>query len=70
MTYSVDPQKIESVMDRLRNKHDIPARANFAADLAQAHVNDPRITVGDYTYFDRHISLKIFTPDNRITIGI
>lgn len=34
-----------------------------------AHIQDPRITVGDYTYFDRHISLAIFTPDDRIEIG-
>ena len=35
----------------------------------KTHINDPRITVGDYTYFDRHISLEIFTPEDRITIG-
>lgn len=34
-----------------------------------AHSLDPRIVVGDYTYFDRHISLEIFTPDDRIEIG-
>ncbi|YAG15144.1 CatB-related O-acetyltransferase [Nostoc sp. DSM 114161] len=34
-----------------------------------AHIQDPRITVGDYTYFDRHISLALFTPNDRIEIG-
>lgn len=34
-----------------------------------AHIVDSRITVGDYTYFDQHISLAIFTPDDRIEIG-
>ncbi len=34
-----------------------------------AHIQDPRIKVGDYTYFDQHISLAIFTPDDRIEIG-
>ncbi|MEH2434599.1 MAG: CatB-related O-acetyltransferase [Nostoc sp.] len=34
-----------------------------------AHIQDPRINVGDYTYFDQHISLAIFTPDDRIEIG-
>jgi acetyltransferase-like isoleucine patch superfamily enzyme len=34
-----------------------------------AHIQDPRVTVGDYTYFDRHISLALFTPDDRIKIG-
>jgi acetyltransferase-like isoleucine patch superfamily enzyme len=33
------------------------------------HIQDPRITVGDYTYFDRHISMALFTPDDRINIG-
>jgi len=35
----------------------------------KAHVQDSRIVVGGYTYFDRHISLAIFTPDDRIEIG-
>lgn len=34
-----------------------------------AHVQDPRITVGDCTYFDKHISVAVFTPDDRIEIG-
>jgi acetyltransferase-like isoleucine patch superfamily enzyme len=34
-----------------------------------AHIQDLRVTVGDYTYFDRHISLALFTPDDRIEIG-
>ena len=33
------------------------------------HVQDPRITVEHYTYFDRHISLAIFTSNDRIEIG-
>jgi len=32
-------------------------------------VEDSRITVGDYTYFDRHINLEIFTNDDKIEIG-
>ena len=34
-----------------------------------AHSQDPRIAVGDYTYCDKHISLAVFTPDDRIEIG-
>jgi acetyltransferase-like isoleucine patch superfamily enzyme len=34
-----------------------------------AHIQDSRITVGNYTYFNRHISLAVFTPDDRIAIG-
>ncbi|MEH1820377.1 MAG: hypothetical protein V7L31_15080 [Nostoc sp.] len=34
-----------------------------------AHIQDPRIKVGDYTYFNRRISLGIFTPTDRIEIG-
>lgn len=34
-----------------------------------AHVQDSRIAVGDYTYFDNHISLALFTPNDRIEIG-
>jgi acetyltransferase-like isoleucine patch superfamily enzyme len=34
-----------------------------------AHIQDPRVTVGDYTYFDRRISLALFAPDDRIAIG-
>ena len=34
-----------------------------------AHGLDPRIAVGDYTYFDKHINLAPFTPDDRIEIG-
>jgi acetyltransferase-like isoleucine patch superfamily enzyme len=34
-----------------------------------AHVQDSRITVGEYTYFDQRISLAIFTPNDRIEIG-
>lgn len=30
------------------------------------HIQDPRITVGEYTYFDRHISLGLFTPEDVI----
>ena len=33
------------------------------------HVTDARISVGGHTYFDRHISFAVFTPDDRITIG-
>ena len=34
-----------------------------------AHVEDARIAVGDYTYFDKHITLALFTPNDRIEIG-
>ncbi|MDJ0775754.1 MAG: CatB-related O-acetyltransferase [Mastigocoleus sp. MO_167.B18] len=34
-----------------------------------AHIQDPRIIVGEYTYFDRHISLGLFTPEEVIKIG-
>jgi virginiamycin A acetyltransferase len=34
-----------------------------------AHIKDRRIKVGKYTYFDRHISFAVFTPDDRIEIG-
>ena len=34
-----------------------------------AHGLDLRIAVGDYTYFDKHINLALFTPDDRIEIG-
>jgi len=34
-----------------------------------AHIQDPRITVGEYTYFDQRISLALFTPDDQIEIG-
>nr|AXN93626.1 PuwL [Symplocastrum muelleri NIVA-CYA 644] len=33
------------------------------------HVQDPRITVGEYTYFDRHISLGVWAGEDRIEIG-
>jgi acetyltransferase-like isoleucine patch superfamily enzyme len=35
----------------------------------KAHIQDPRITIGDYTYFDQNISLAVFNPDERIEIG-
>jgi acetyltransferase-like isoleucine patch superfamily enzyme len=35
----------------------------------KTHIQDSRITVGEYTYFDQRISLAIFTPDDRIEIG-
>jgi acetyltransferase-like isoleucine patch superfamily enzyme len=35
----------------------------------KVHIQDPRIIVGDYTYFDQHISLAVFTPNDRIEIG-
>jgi len=34
-----------------------------------AHVQDSRISVGDYTYFDKRINLAVSTPDDRIEIG-
>jgi acetyltransferase-like isoleucine patch superfamily enzyme len=34
-----------------------------------AHILDPRISVGEYTYFDRYLSLAVFTPEDRIEIG-
>lgn len=34
-----------------------------------AHIHDSRITVGDYSYFDQHLSLAVFTPNDRIEIG-
>ncbi len=33
------------------------------------HPHDPRITVGAYTYFDRHLTLGLSTPDERLEIG-
>jgi virginiamycin A acetyltransferase len=33
------------------------------------HVEDSRILVGEYTYFDRQIDLQVFTPEDRIEIG-
>jgi acetyltransferase-like isoleucine patch superfamily enzyme len=35
----------------------------------KTHIQDSRITLGEYTYFDQRISLAIFTLDDRIEIG-
>ena len=34
-----------------------------------AHIQDPRVMVGEYTYFDRHITLRVWKPEDRIEIG-
>lgn len=34
-----------------------------------AVAHDPRITVGEYTYFSRHMSIGLWSPEERVEIG-